>query len=103
MEWYAELLRRNWYKIVELNMTYIYRKKLYNDWHKSLSEEQKETLRKRQEEKEQKAIKDMENTFFFFEKLIQLYENNRQDYIFSKYHGVYNSDGTLNKDFIENL
>lgn len=41
MAWYAELKRRKWYCINGIDMIYIYRKKLYDDWYNSLTEEQK--------------------------------------------------------------
>lgn len=58
MAWYAELKRRKWYCINGIDMIYIYRKKLYDDWYNSLTEEQKELLEKRRKEKEEKEHKE---------------------------------------------
>lgn len=44
MAWYAELKRRKWYCINGIDMVQIYRKKLYDDWYNSLTDEQKQRL-----------------------------------------------------------
>lgn len=59
MAWYAELKRRHWYSIIGINMIFWYKEKLYKDWLESLTDEQRETLKKRQEEqkKEYEALR----------------------------------------------
>lgn len=44
MAWYAELKRRKWYCINGIDMVQIYRKKLYDNWYNSLTDEQKQRL-----------------------------------------------------------
>lgn len=61
MAWYAELKRRKWYCIVGINMRMLYKKKRYDDWYNSLTEEQKQRLeeyRKKEAEKADKEFKE---------------------------------------------
>ena len=59
MAWYAELKRRGWYCINGGNAIRWYKKKLYDDWYNSLTEEQKlqleENKRKREERRWREA------------------------------------------------
>lgn len=60
MAWYAELKRRKWYCINGVDMIQLYRKKRYDDWYNSLTDEQKQRLeeyRKEQEEKRKREAK----------------------------------------------
>ena len=41
MVFYAEMKRRRWYRVIGINMITWYRRKLYDDWYNSLTEEQK--------------------------------------------------------------
>lgn len=47
MAYYAQLKRIQWYCINGLNMIQWYRKKRYDDWYSSLTDEQKEELERR--------------------------------------------------------
>lgn len=61
MAWYAELKRRQWYCIVGLNLRRIYKKKLYDDWWDSLTDEQKQHVeenRIRERELRDKELKE---------------------------------------------
>lgn len=60
MAWYAELKRRKWYCINGINMIQIYRKKLYDDWYNSLTDEQKQRLEEYEKEEVKKRKRDME-------------------------------------------
>ena len=44
MAWYAELKRRRWYCIIGIDMIRLYKKKLYDDWYNSLTDEEKQRL-----------------------------------------------------------
>lgn len=55
MAWYAELKRRKWYCINGFDMIHAYKKKLYDDWYNSLTDEQKQRL---EEYRKAKAEKD---------------------------------------------
>jgi len=60
MAWYAELKRRRWYCINGGNAIRWYKRKLYDEWWTSLSEEEKaavEENRKRAKEKRERAAK----------------------------------------------
>lgn len=63
MAWYAELKRRKWYCINRINMIQIYRKKLYNDWYNSLTDEQKQQLEEYEKEEAEKRKHDSEMAF----------------------------------------
>lgn len=54
MAWYAELKRRKWYCINGIDMIQLYRKKLYDDWYNSLTNEQKQRLEEYRKAKEEK-------------------------------------------------
>lgn len=54
MAWYAELKRRKWYCINGVDMIQIYRKKLYDDWYNSLTDEQKQRLEEYRKAKAEK-------------------------------------------------
>lgn len=58
MTWYAELKCRKWYCINVVDMIQIYRKKLYDDWYNSLTDEQKQRLEEYRKEKEEKRNHD---------------------------------------------
>ena len=62
MAWYAELVRKRWYCICGIDMIHEYKKKLYDDWYNSLTEEEKERLaeEKRELERVQAAKKAQE-------------------------------------------
>lgn len=60
MAWYAELKRRKWYCINGVDMIQIYRKKLYDDWYNSLTDEQKQRLEEYRKEKAEKEKRDVE-------------------------------------------
>lgn len=51
MAWYAELKRRRWYCINGIDMIWIYKQKLYDDWYNSLTDEQKQRLEEYKKEK----------------------------------------------------
>lgn len=63
MAWYAELKRRNWYCINGINMIQIYRKKLYENWYNSLTDEQKQRLEEYEKEEAEKRKRDAEMAF----------------------------------------
>ena len=75
MAFYAEMKRRRWYKVVELNMIYLYKKKLYDDWYNSLTDEQKERLAERRRQRELKAEREFEsainNLFYLASKCVR--------------------------------
>lgn len=54
MAWYAELKRRKWYCINGIDMIQLYRKKLYDDWYNSLTDEQKQWLEEYRKAKAEK-------------------------------------------------
>lgn len=54
MAWYAELKRRKWYCINGINMIHEYKKKLYDDWYNSLTDEQKQRLEEYRKAKAEK-------------------------------------------------
>lgn len=44
MAWYAELKRRRWYCIIEMDAIHEFKKKLYDDWWQSLTPEEHERV-----------------------------------------------------------
>lgn len=60
MAWYAELKRRKWYCINGVDMIQIYRKKLYDDWYNSLTDEQKQRLEEYRKERAEQRKRDAE-------------------------------------------
>ena len=60
MAWYAELKRRKWYCINGIDMIQLYRKKLYDDWYNSLTDEQKQRLEEYRKTKAEKRKRDAE-------------------------------------------
>lgn len=60
MAWYAELKRRKWYCINRIDMIQIYRKKLYDDWYSSLTDEQKQRLEEYEKEEAEKRRRNAE-------------------------------------------
>ena len=63
MAWLAELKRRKWYCIVGLRMIYVYKKKLYDDWYNSLTEEQKQELEDYRKRKREKLDRELQESF----------------------------------------
>ena len=60
MAWYAELKRRKWYCINGIDMMWIYKQKLYDDWYNSLKDEQKQRLEEYRKAKAEKRKRDAE-------------------------------------------
>lgn len=60
MAWYAEVKRRKWYCINEVDMITAYRQKLYDDWYDSLTDVQKQQLEEHRREEEEKRKRDGE-------------------------------------------
>lgn len=58
MAWYAELKRRKWYCINGVDMIQLYKKKLYDDWYNSLTDEEKQRLEEYRKEKAEKRNRD---------------------------------------------
>lgn len=61
MAWYAELKRKKWYCINGIDMIQLYRKKLYDDWYNSLTDEQKQRIeeyRKAKAEKNRREVRE---------------------------------------------
>ena len=59
MAWYAELVRKRWYCIYGIDMIHEYKKKLYDDWYNSLTEEEKERLAEIKKQKQEKADQEL--------------------------------------------
>lgn len=62
MAWYAELVRKRWYCICGIDMIHEYKKKLYDDWYNSLTEEEKERLKEIRRQEQEKADKELKMT-----------------------------------------
>lgn len=80
MAWYAELKRRKWYCINGIDMIQLYRKKLYDDWYNSLTDEQKQRLeeyRKAKAEKNRREAKEaMQRLLMMSDMVAGLYRRN---------------------------
>lgn len=59
MAWYVELVRKRWYCICGIDMIHEYKKKLYDDWYNSLTEEEKERLAEIKKQKQEKADQEL--------------------------------------------
>lgn len=95
MAWYAELRRRKWYCINGVDMIQIYKKKLYDDWYNSLTDEQKQRLeeyRKAKVEKDRREAQEAIQSLLMMTCMVAGL-NRRYD----KYHGIYDDFGFLNK------
>lgn len=100
MAFFAEMKRRKWYCVCGENMIRWYSKKLYDDWHKSLSPEQLERLelyRKRKEEARKRELEKSINNLAILS--ATMFGLTRRD----KYGGLYNEDGTVNQSFFSDL
>lgn len=69
MAWYAELKRRKWFCIVEMDMITLYKQKLFDDWYDSLSEEEIAEILKRREERKQREREHIRKVYESFLKL----------------------------------
>lgn len=80
MAWYAELKRRKWHCINGIDMIQLYRKKLYDDWYNSLTDEQKQRLeeyRKAKAEKNRREAKEaMQRLLMMSGMVSELYRRN---------------------------
>lgn len=100
MAWFAELKRRRWYCINQFDAIRWYSKYLYNEWYNSLTEEQKQRLeenRRRKREKTEREAQEAIRRLAIMAGIITGVSNK------SKYHGVYNEDGTPNTEFLAGL
>lgn len=91
MAWYAELKRRKWYCINGVDMIHAYKRKLYDDWYNSLTDEQKQRLeeyRKAKAEKDRREAREaMQRLLMMTGMIAGLYHRN------DKYHGAYDEFG----------
>lgn len=62
MAWYAELQRIKWHCIKGFNAIRFYKKYQYDKWYDSLTNEEKEKLKEKQELRFKKAEKELWNT-----------------------------------------
>lgn len=60
MAWYAELKRRKWHCINGIDMIHLYKRKLYDDWYDSLTDEEKQRLEEYRKENAEKRKRDAE-------------------------------------------
>lgn len=100
MAWYAELKRKKWYCINQFDAISWYKKYLYDEWYNSLSDEQKQILeeyRRKRAEKIEREAQEALQRLAIMTGIISGVSNK------TKYHGVYNEDGTLNKEFLDGL
>lgn len=77
MAWYAELKRRRWYCIVEMDAIHAYKKKLHDDWWESLTPEEREHVldlveKKRQRERDE-AKQAVQQIMLMNETILNLY------------------------------
>ena len=100
MAFFAELKRRKWYCVNQFNAIRWYRKYLYDEWYNSLTDEQKQKLeeyRRKKKEKEEREAKEAIQRLAYMTATIAGLSNRKYD----KYHGLYNSDGTINEQYLE--
>lgn len=77
MAWYAELKRRRWYCIIEMDAIREFKKKLYDDWWESLTPEEREHVldlveKKRQRERDE-AKQAVQQIMLMNETILNLY------------------------------
>lgn len=93
MAFYAEMKRRRWYCVVGVNMITWYRRKLYDDWYNSLTDEQKQKLeeakQKRQEQHEKELDAAIRRMAIMTASILGMSRRSNYD----KYHGVYDEFG----------
>lgn len=93
MAFYAEQKRRQWYCVNGINMVRIYRRKLYDDWYNSLSEEDKQYLEEQKKKRKEKAEKDLQKCVTDITALAMACFSGFNTSNHNKYHGVYDEDG----------
>lgn len=59
MAWRAELIRRKWNRIVELDMIHLYKLYRYNTWYDSLTPEEKEIVKKKKKAEQEKNDREL--------------------------------------------
>lgn len=96
MAYYAELKRRNWYRINGMrNMIYVYSEMLYDEWYDSLSDEDKQYLeeqKKKRREKEDAELRMLMQQLGMMSTMVRnLYKYDETNE--KKYHGVYDERG----------
>lgn len=89
MAWYAELKRRKWYRINGMNMPYIYKKHLYDEWYNSLTEEQKQCVEENKKKRQEREERELLQSLINLATLGLFYKCRIPD----KYHGVYDENG----------
>lgn len=93
MAFYAEMKRRRWYCVIGINMITWYRRKLYDDWYNSLTEEQKQKLeevkRKRREQEEKELAAAINRLAIMTASISGISSRANHD----KYHGIYDEFG----------
>ena len=105
MAYYAELKRRKWYCINGTrSMIHVYRKMLYDQWYESLTDEQKQRLKERKKQEHESELRQLEHHTQMLLSVMGVMAgavcgNFKMPNIHDKYHGLYNADGSLNKNF----
>lgn len=101
MAFYAELLRRQWYCVCQFNAISWYSKKLYDEWWESLTDEQRDLIEKRREEKNRLETKRLMNSLLGMANIMSaLYSKSCR---YDKYNGMYDDTGSLVKGFFDTV
>ena len=96
MAFYAEMKRRNWYRVCGINMINEYKRFLYDQWYNSLTEEQKiklEENKKRREEQRQRELNtELAKIAMMSGMIANLYSRSVSSK-YDKYNGIYDEFG----------
>lgn len=93
MAFYTELKRRLWYCVNGVNMIQIYRRKQYDDWYNSLSEEDRQYLEEQKKKQKEKAEKDLQKCITDIAALVMACCSGFNTSNHDKYHDIYDEDG----------
>lgn len=73
MAWHAELKRRKWYRIIGINMIYIYKKQLYDEWYNSLTDEEKQRLEEYNKAEHERKKREFQKSLSMLSDIFNLY------------------------------
>lgn len=102
MAWYAELKRRHWHRINDMDAIAAYRKERYDAWYASLTPRQIADIKEQQRLDEERSLRSLQNLLFGTVKIMGMlasHSNDRYpDYIGPFGKPIYDAFGNVDPD-----
>lgn len=94
MAWFAEMKRRQWYRVIGMNMIRWYSNKLYEEWWNGLTDEQRERIEEIRRKRKEKNDAELRECFMRLGLMTNMILGlSSRNHNYEKFHGVYDEFG----------